>query len=111
MNFSEIFGHSGLVDYSKDSTLIAATNRARLTIYSASETEPKNSWNLVDAPSSIAWSPDSSLIMTIHPKRALILVHNVEDYSWSGRISMTGAGAAGAFWSPDSRSIIAITDY
>lgn len=97
MNFSELVSYAGLVSFSPDSRYFATIKQNSLAIFSVSSVESFASWQVVDVPTNLEWSPDSKYLLTVHPKRGIVQLYSLENQVWNGRITLSPCGIANAF--------------
>ena len=111
MNFSETITHSGLIAISPDSQYIAATRGASLNIYQSKGASLVSTCALPDVPSQIVWSPNSSHILTSHPRRSVVHLFSPQESTSAGKITISPNGISGIWWSADSLHICVVTDF
>ena len=104
MNFSESFAHSSQASFSPDSLHLALVKGLKLLLLPLPALSPAQSYPLSDQATALEWSPDSSYVLCVQSKRAVVQIY-ARDGGWNGRVSMGEAGVVKAGWMPDSRSV------
>jgi len=111
MNFSDLISYSGQAHYSPNSQFIAILKGNVLSIFTTSHLNTYMTFNLPDTANILEWSPDSKCILAGISKRGQIKLFSVENPQWQGTISMNPSGLSGAFWAPNSTSILTSTEF
>ena len=101
----------GLVRWSPCGQYLAVANENRLMIRDAQSLQIVQRYSTVDVVQSLAWSPDSQLVLTAILKRAVVQLWSVQDASWNCKISEGVAGLVHVRWTPDARHIVTVSDY
>ena len=111
MNFSDLYEHTNIMEYSPSGTMLAICKNTRLYILETTKLQILHDWSFSDTISQIEWSPDSGLILVALKKSGIAYVKNLADNDWNCRIDEGVAGLAGVKWVPDSRQVITISDF
>lgn len=83
----------------------------RVTIRSVQTWEVTHIFQCVDKIDKIEVSPDSCYILCALLSRTVIQVFSLEDKDWKCRINEGVAGIIDAYWTPDSRNVVAESDF
>ena len=93
------------------SLILSLTGGCRITIRNASSLEVVQVYACVDKVNQVEWSADSAYFMCVMSFRSSIQVFSVQDPEWKCRINEGAAGLVSAKWFPNSRGIIAESDF
>ena len=111
MNFSDLYEHSGIIEYSPNGNMLAICKNTKVLIIETTSYQTLHEWAFSDTVSQIEWSPDSTLLLVALKKSGLAFVKSLSDDDWNCRIDEGVAGLAGIKWAPDSRQIMTISDF
>lgn len=111
--FSNVFKEcSSQSKFAADGKYLAVPHGCKVTVYKPSITfQEIAAFENADAVDSLQWSPDSTLLMCVVLKRKIVQVWSPEDLQWRCKITEGPLGLTSAYWSPDSRHILAISDF
>ncbi len=111
MNFSDLYEHSGIVEYAPSGNMLAICRNTKLVILETTTLQTLHEWSFGDTITQIAWSPDSALMLVALRKSGVAYVKNLTDNDWNCKIDEGIAGLAGVRWVPDSRQVITVSDF
>ena len=69
------------------------------------------SFACLDIISQIEWSPDSSKVLAAQDSRSIVQIFSITDLKWTSKIDLGQAGLESARWSPDSLSVLTISEF
>jgi hypothetical protein len=96
---------------SPNSEFVSSVAGSKVTLRSAQTLEVTHIFQCVDKIDRIEVSPDNCYILCALFSRSVIQVFSLVDKDWKCRISEGVAGIINAYWTPDSRSVIAESDF
>eukprot|EP00826_Nyctotherus_ovalis_P041721 TRINITY_DN4243_c0_g4_i4.p1 TRINITY_DN4243_c0_g4~~TRINITY_DN4243_c0_g4_i4.p1 ORF type:complete len:222 (+),score=33.97 TRINITY_DN4243_c0_g4_i4:163-828(+) len=111
MNFSDLFEHSNIADYSPNGAMLAVCKGVKILIVESFSYQPLHEWTFPDTVSQLEWSPDSSMLLVALKKSAVAFAKSVVDEEWTCRIDEGTAGLTGIKWVPDSRQVMTVSDF
>lgn len=111
VQFSELHGIKGRLLWSPSGELLATTEGNQLMIRSGDSLQIIGVHSCVDLIDKIQWSSNSEYILCLLRKRGLIMVWSISDIKWEAKIEEGLAGLTNAFWSPDNKHIITVSEF
>ena len=111
MNFSDLYEHSNVVEYSPNGSMLTICKNTKLIIIETGTYQILHDWTFPDTISQVEWSPDSTLLLVALKKNGLAYAKSVTDDEWNCRIDESTGGLTGIKWAPDSRHVITISDF
>ena len=96
---------------SPNAAFVASTSGNRLNIRSSQSLEITHIFQCVDKIDKIEISPDNCYVLCALLARSVIQVFSLEDKDWKCRINEGVAGIINAYWTPDSRTVVAESDF
>jgi len=111
MNFSDLYEHTSVVEYSPNGDMMTICKSNKLIIVETVTYQTLHEWTFPDTISQIEWSPNSSLLLVALKKCGLVYAKSVLNNDWNCRIDESTGGLSGIKWAPDSRQVITISDF
>lgn len=113
MDFSPPFPCSSeaLVEWSPDGNFLASTQKSRLVLRQSSTLSVIRSHVVPDDINQIAWSPDSEFIAVTSTPAAVTHVFSALSADWNAKISHGSLGLVRVLFSPDSRNLVALSEF
>jgi WD40 repeat protein len=111
MDFSEVLPNVQTACFSPDNTLVALSNGTKIIVKSVSQLTNVQSYSFPEAITNMEFSPDSQYILVTMAKRGLVEARAIYEEEWAAKIEDPLIGILYARWSPDSRHILAFSDY
>lgn len=111
VQFSELHGIKGRLLWSPSGELLATTEGNQLMVRSGDSLQIIGVHSCVDIIDKIQWSSNSEYILCLIRKRGQIMVWSISDIKWEAKIEEGLAGLTNAFWSPDNKHIITISEF
>eukprot|EP01083_Nonionella_stella_P102232 290652_1 len=111
VQFSELHGIKGRLSWSPSGELLATTEGNQLMIRSGDSLQIINVHSCVDLIDKIEWSSNSEYILCLIRKRGIIMIWSISDIKWEAKIEEGLAGLTNAFWSPDNKHIITVSEF
>lgn len=91
--------------------IASVTSGNRVTVRSMHTWEVMHIFQCVDKIDKLEISPDSCYVMCALLSRNVIQVFSLQDKDWKCRINEGVAGMIDAYWTPDSRNVVAESDF
>jgi len=111
VQFSELHGVKGRLLWSPSGELLATTESNQLMIRSGDSLQIIGVHSCIDVIDKIEWSSNSEHILCLIKKRGLVMVWSVSDIKWEAKIEEGVAGLSNAFWSPDCKHILTVSEF
>ncbi|KAI9094894.1 hypothetical protein DFS34DRAFT_627591 [Phlyctochytrium arcticum] len=112
MDFTELYKQSsGLCTFSPDGRYLATSVAHRLVIRDADSLQILHLYAATETIDHVSWSPSSELVLCASFKLGLIQIWNVQDEHWTAKIEEGVAGLVSVRWAPDSRHVLAFSDF
>jgi len=110
MNFSSSLASTGGSCWSPCGYLLATCAPPRLSVWDSRILEvvalfPCQEFSQVDK---LLFSPDSRLVLVANYKLGVVLIFNLDQEEWRGRVCCGAGGLSGVSWAGDSRSILTL---
>jgi DNA-binding beta-propeller fold protein YncE len=77
MDFSSLCSHGGLACFSRDGSLLAATDQNRLTVRNGESLQVTHTFTCLDAVQAISFSPDGGYILAAQYQRKVVQVSTI----------------------------------
>lgn len=111
MNFSEVLSNITSPLFSPDSQFLSISTGTKITIKTLPNLENIQVFSFPDQVSLISFSPDSKLILAVIPKKSLLEARSILEEDWLCKAEDPLSGLIYARWAPDSRHILAFSDF
>ncbi|KAG9286963.1 hypothetical protein G9A89_001201 [Geosiphon pyriformis] len=112
MDFTELYKQSlYLSQFSPNGQFLATAYRNKLVIRDSNTLEVIVIHTSAEIIQSIAWSPDSELLLAGCFKSGAVYIWGVYDEEWNAKIEEGTVGLTNAKWSPDGRSVLCFSDF
>jgi hypothetical protein len=109
-NYSDAVSAS-IASCSPSGCLLATATGIKVTIRELANLNILHIFQCIDKPDKMEFSPDSAYLLCASLARGAVQCFSVSDPDWKCRINEGVSGFINAFWMPDSRGIITVSDF
>lgn len=109
-NYSDAVSAS-IASYSPSGHLLATVTGIKVTVRDSTTLNVSQIFQCVDKPDKMEFSPDSAYLLCAFLARGAIQCFSIADPDWKCRINEGVSGFINAFWMPDSRGVITVSDF
>eukprot|EP00483_Globobulimina_turgida_P006665 UN06675 len=111
VQFSELHGVKGRLLWSPSGELLATTEGNQLMVRSGDSLQIIGVHSCIDIIDKIEWSSNNEYILCLIRRRGIVMIWCISDIKWEAKIEEGLAGLTNAFWSPDNKHIITISEF
>eukprot|EP01083_Nonionella_stella_P281642 958373_1 len=111
VQFSELHSIRGRLLWSPSGELLATTEGNQLMIRSGDSLQIIGVHSCIDIIDKIEWSSNNEYILCLIRKQGIVMIWCISDIKWEAKIEESLAGLTNAFWSPDNKHIITISEF